>query len=270
MHYFPEKFAINNPLNHQFPADVLEKSSLLHDSVSMIQPKIHVEQMISPSLPPGKRSLLKSWMERVIDGNPSFNDQTELTSQITQVAESDTPPTINGRDSDARSKREVSRRKRDCDLSAKQCEALLQTVQNYLMALKLSMTSDDKVLSADILKCLECKQLMTDKNDEDHTPESKDRYFTHNYDEENRSSDFGPAVIKLQDDEEVESGSKRTEVNRTEEAPVEPVMTDSVMNYPSQDTTNQSLNGTSISETTITLIVQIPMEVNGYTICKRR
>lgn len=200
----------------------------------------------------GERSLLKSWMERLIDGNTFFNDQTELKSQITQVVESDTLPTINGKVADARSKREVSRRKRECDLSAKQCEMLLQKIENYLMALKLSATSGEKSWFADILKCLECKNLMNiaNENDEDHTPQSKDQYFTHDYVEQNHSSDFGPVVIKLVGDGEVESGSKRTEVNRTEGTQIQPLTTVSVMNYPSQDVTNQSLNGT-ISETVL-------------------
>jgi len=166
---------------------------------------------------------------------------------------------INERDAVTRSKREV-RRKRDCDLTAKHCEFLLQTVQNYLVALsnKLPVTGGDTSVSADILKCLECKKLMNslDENDKDHTPQSKDQYFPHDYAEQNRSSDFGPTVIKLLD--ETKNGSK-AEVKQTEAARIQPVETSSVMNNLSQDVTNPSSKGASISETTT---INIPISID--------
>lgn len=215
-----------------------------------------MERVIRLGFP--SRSLLKFWKGKIIDGDPSFNDQTELTSEIIRIAKDDAFPMINERDAVARSKREV-RRKRDCDLSAKHCEFLLQTVQNYLVALsnKLPVTGGGTSVSADILKCLECKKLMNslDENDKDHTPQSKDQYFPHDYAEQNRSSDFGPAVIKLLD--ETENGSK-AEIKQTEAAQIQPVETSSIMNL-SQDVTNQSSNGASTSETTT---INIPISIN--------
>lgn len=120
-----------------------------------IQPETHVERMIKLGFPLGRKSLLKSREERVIDGDPSFSDQ-KLTSQITQTAESEVFSMINERDADTRFKREISRKRRDCDLSAKQCEILLQTVQNYLVALsnKFPATNGKKPLPMDILKII--------------------------------------------------------------------------------------------------------------------
>lgn len=161
---------------------------------------------------------------------------------------------INERDAGTRSKREVLRKKRDCDLSAKHCKILLQTVQNYLVTLsnKFPVKSGETSLPADIIKCLECKKLMNsmDENDKDHAPQSKDQYFPHDYAEQNRSSDFGPAVIKLLDDGGTENSSKRAEIKQTEAAQIQTVETSSSTNNPSQDVTNQSSKGASISETT--------------------
>lgn len=223
-----------------------------------IQPETHVERMIKLGFPLGRKSLLKSREERVIDGDPSFSDQ-KLTSQITQTAESEVFSMINERDADKRFKREISRKRRDCDLSAKQCEILLQTVQNYLVALsnKFPATNGKKPLPMDILKCLECKQLQmnsVNENNEDHTLQSKDQYFPHDYAEHNRSNDSGITVIKLLDDGEAENGSKRTEVNRTEAAKIQLVETNSVTYNPSQGATNQSVKDTSTSETTMSSI----------------
>lgn len=201
-----------------------------------IQPEIHVERTTRLNFPLNKGSLSKSWWERVIDGDLSFNDQAELTSQITQVAEGHTFPTINGRDADMRSKRDVSRRRRDCDLTAKTCEKLLKTIEDYLTVLSNQFSS----LPSDILECLECKKLIN-VADEDHTPLSKDQYFPpHNYAEQNHSS---PAANKLPDDGKAENSSKRTEINRTVVQPV-------VVNNSLQNVTNQSLSGTSIAKTT--------------------
>lgn len=222
-----------------------------------IQPETREERVIRLDFLLGRRSLSKSRAGRVIDGDQSFNDQTELTSQIARVTEGDAFPTANGRDVDTRFKRQVSRRRRDCDLSAKHCEMLLQAVQNYLVALarnKLSMTNDEKSLSTDILKCLECKKLMNGVDeDEDYTPRSKDQYFPHDYAEQNSSSDFGTAVIKLLDDGKVGNGSKRTEVNRTEATKIQ-LETNTVTDNPSQNSTNQSSKDISILETTTVLI----------------
>lgn len=215
-----------------------------------IQPETRLERIINRlGFPLSKRSLFRAG--EVIDRHPSFNDQTKL-SQITRVAEGDAFPTINGRDADTRSKREVSRRRRDCEGSAKQCEKLLQMVQKYFTALKNNIPPSGGTSFSNILECLECKKLMNkvDENDADHTPQSKDQYFPHDYSEQNRSSDFGPVVITLLDDGEAENGPKRTEVNRTEAAQIQPLEMDLVTHNPSQNVTNQSLKGTGISETT--------------------
>ncbi|XP_071642079.1 serine protease ndl [Temnothorax longispinosus] len=223
-----------------------------------IQPETRLERVIRLGFPLGRRSLLKSRAGKVIDGDPSFNDQTELTSQITQVAERDAFPTINGGDADTRSKREVvSRRRRDCDLKAKQCEMLLKTVQSYLEA--LSIKFPEKSLPTDIRKCLDCKELLNnaDENDVDHAPQSKDQYFPHDYAEQNHSSDFGPAVIKLLDNGQAENGTKRTEINQTEAAEIQPpVETNSVTNNSSQNVMNQSSTSTSTPEITTMSIHQ--------------
>jgi len=202
----------------------------------------------------------------VIDEDPSFSDQTEFTSQITRVAEDDVLPTINGRNADTHSKfsLEVSRERRDCDLSAKHCEMLLQTVQNYLESLsnQFPATNGGKSLPGEILKCLKCKEMITNKN-ENYTLQPKDQYFPHDYVKQNRSSDFGTVVIKLLDDKEAKNGSKQTEVNRTEAAKIQVVETErnSVTDNPLQDVTNQSLKNTSISETN-TISID-PTDSNG-------
>lgn len=216
-----------------------------------IQPETRVERVIRLGFPLSRRSLLKSRVGKVIDGDSSFSDQTELTSQITQVVKDDTFLTINGRDADTRFKREVSRRRRDCALSAQHCKMLLQTVQDYLLSLnnKLSGTNGEKPLPRDILKCLECKQMnIMNENDEDYTLRSEDRYFPHDYTEQNRSSDFSTA-IKLLDDREAKNGSKQLEFNQTKATNIQPLETDSVIDDPLQSAAKQLLKDTSISET---------------------
>lgn len=189
----------------------------------------------------------------MIDEDPSFSDQTELTSQIARVAASDAFPTINGRNTDARFKREASRRRRDCNLSAKHCETLLNELQSYLMDLKnkFAMANGGKSpLSEDILKCLECKKLINDadENVEYHTPRAEDQYLMHDYAEQNSPSNFDTAV-KLLDDAKAENGSKRTEVNRTEATKIQLLGTDTAIDNRSQSSTNQSLKDISVSET---------------------
>ncbi|EGI57358.1 Serine protease nudel [Acromyrmex echinatior] len=218
-----------------------------HNTSVRIQPEIRVERVIRLGFPLSRRSLLKSRVGKVIDGDPSFSDQTELTSQITQVVKDDTFLTINGRDADTRFKREVSRKRRDCALNDQYCKVLLHTVQDYLVNLnnKFSATNDEKSLPRDILKCLECKQISI--ANENYTSRLKDRYFPHDYTEQNRSSDFS-TTIKLLDDREAENGSKLPEVNQIKAADIQLLETDSVIDDPLQNATNQSLKDV-ISET---------------------
>ncbi|XP_036149068.1 serine protease nudel [Monomorium pharaonis] len=220
----------------------------VRNASARIQPETNVERMIRLGFPLDRRSLSKS---RVINEDPSFNDHTKLTSQIARVTEGDAFPTIYERDDDTadrRSKREVSRRKRDCNLSAKHCEKLLQLAQGYLAALanKFSNKNDEKSLDlTDILRCLECKKLLND------TLRSKDQYFPHDYTEQNSSSNFGTAVIKLLDEDgKASNDSNRTEVNRTEVTKIQLVETNTVTNDPSHNFTNQSPRDISVSETT--------------------
>jgi len=215
-----------------------------------VQPETRVERAIRLGFPLSKRSLLKSRVGKVIDGDPSFIDQTELTSQITQVVKDDTFLTINGRDADTRFKREVSRKRRDCALNNQRCKMLLQTVQDYLVTLnnKFSATNGEKSLPRDILKCLECKRMnIANENDKDYTSRLKDRY---DYAEQNHSNDFS-TTIKLLDDKEAENGSKRLEVNQIKAANIQLLEPDSVIDdsLSIQNVTNQSLKDISISET---------------------
>ncbi|XP_070512102.1 serine protease nudel isoform X2 [Cardiocondyla obscurior] len=221
-----------------------------------VQPETRMERVIELGFPPGRRSLLKSWMEKVIDEDPSFNDRTELTSQITRAAEADEfPNAISDEGVSKRAKREVLRKRRDCDTKAKDCEILLKTVQDYiaLFVNKLSLANGKELLPAEIIKCLECKDLLETADDENEVSDEmqpKDQYFPH---EQNQSSDFSPVVIKLLDNEQAVSSPTRAEVNWTEAARIQPIEIDLVTNNPSQNVTNQSLKS-DISETATVLI----------------
>lgn len=173
----------------------------------------------------------------MIDKDSSFRNQAKLTNQITQVAERDVFPMNEG---DIRFKREISRARRDCEMSVERCEMLLQTMESYLKTLKNNALSDGNPIPVmDILKCLRCKNLQSsvaNKLNEDPTPRSQDQYFPLGKVEQNRSSDSDITAIKLLDKEE----AKRTEVNRTEAARVR--VTTSLINDIPQDSANQSLN----------------------------
>ncbi|KMQ94784.1 serine protease nudel-like protein [Lasius niger] len=195
-----------------------------------------------------RHSLAGRSTERVIGGDSSFSDQTKLTSQITQAAERDAFPTMNG--GNMRFKREISRARRECEMSAERCGKLVQTMESYLGTLKNNAPSDGNPVSvSDILNCLRCKNhlqsTIVNKFNENSTPRSQNQYLPHDYVEQNRSNDSGITAIKLLDNEE----AKRTEVNRTEAAKIQ-VVTDSPINDVSQDSGSQSLKNTDISRTT--------------------
>lgn len=192
----------------------------------------------------------------MIDEDPTFDNQTELANRITQAERSDAFPTING----ARFKRETSRARRDCDQNAEKCKMLLQTVQNYLVALSLN-TGNTKFVDRDILNCLRCKNMqlaITDASES--APQSKDRYFPHDYAERDRSGDSGIAVIKLLNDRETRGDPKQTEVNRTETLAIQTAKMDSVQNEMSQDAADQSSK--KIAETTIISVGDIDFNVS--------
>ncbi|KYM93915.1 Serine protease nudel [Cyphomyrmex costatus] len=212
----------------------------VRNNSARIQPETRVKRVIGLNSPLSRRSLLKSRVGKVFDGDLSFNDQTKLTNQITQVAKDDSFLTTNRRDADTRFKREVSRRRRDCTMNAQHCELLLQTVRGHLVNLskEFSTTNDTKSLPRDILKCLRCKEMQintTNKNDEDYL---KDQYFPHDYAKQNRSSDFDIAIIKLLEDMEkmAQNSSKLPE-------------TKSAIYDPLRNATSQSLKKTNISGT---------------------
>lgn len=191
-------------------------------------------------------------VEREFIENPFFNDQMNLTNQIMQ-AESDALSYIYNIDAtnegDTRSKREISRARRDCEMSAERCGMLLHTMESYLKNLKNNVLNDEyPVAVSDILKCLKCKAQLTDANkfNEDPTPRSQDQYFSHDYAEQNLSSDSGITAIKLLDNEE----AKRTEINRTEAAKIQMTVTGSLINDVSQDSANESLKNIDISKIT--------------------
>ncbi|XP_029664997.1 serine protease nudel-like [Formica exsecta] len=194
----------------------------------------------------------KPMVEREFIENPFFNDQMNLTNQIMQ-AESDALSYIYNIDAtnegDTRSKREISRARRDCEMSAERCGMLLHTMESYLKNLKNNVLNDEyPVAVSDILKCLKCKAQLTDANkfNEDPTPRSQDQYFSHDYAEQNRSSDSGITAIKLLDNEE----AKRTEINRTEAAKIQMTVTESLINDVSQNSANESLKNIDISKIT--------------------
>ncbi|XP_011695705.1 PREDICTED: serine protease nudel isoform X2 [Wasmannia auropunctata] len=250
---------------------IMSEHDARNTSAVPVQPEARVKRAIRPGFPRDGRSLLKSRARRTIDGSSSFSDQTRvLTSRITRVAEAaaDDVPTINGRHVGAHLiKRELSRKRRDCDLSAKHCENLLQAVQSQLEMLsnKFPATNGGKSLPTDILKCLECAKIIklniADESDEDHAASrSRDRYFPYDYvSEPNRSSDYGTTVIKLLDDKAAESGGAKrpTQVNRTEAAKIQAAAADdSVTDGQLRDVTNQSsANTTGVSETSSTVTI---------------
>lgn len=200
-----------------------------------VQPESRMERIIKQSY------LLARSTERMIDKDSSFRNQNKLTNQITQAVEGDAFPTMNG--GDMRFKREISRARRDCEMSAERCEILLQTMENYLKTLKNNALSDENPVPVlDILKCLRCKNLQSsiaNKLNEDPVPRSKDRYFPLGKLEQNHSSDSGIIAIKLLDKEE----AKQAEVNRTEAAKIQ-VTTSLISDIP-QDSVNQSLRNNS-------------------------
>lgn len=203
-----------------------------------VQPESRMERIIKQSY------LLARSTERMIDKDSSFRNQTKLTNQITRAVEGDAFPTMNG--GDMRFKREISRARRDCEMSAERCEMLLQTMESYLKTLKNNALSDENPVPVlDILKCLRCKNLQSsiaNEFNEDPTPRSHDQYFPLGKVEQNRSSKSDITAIKLLDKEE----AKRAEVNRTEAAKIQ--ATTSLINNIPQDSVNQSLRNVNLSE----------------------
>lgn len=184
--------------------------------------------------------------KRVIDGDPFFSDQTKLTNEITRTVEyvADAFPTKNG--GEMRFKREISRARRDCEMSAERCGKLVQTMESYLATLKSNAPSDGNPVSvSDILNCLRCKNLQSaiaKKLNEDSTPRTRDEYLSHDYVAQNRSNDFGISAIKLLED------AKRAEINRTEAAKGQVRVMDSLINDVSRNSVDQLKD--NISQTT--------------------
>ncbi|XP_050451697.1 serine protease nudel-like isoform X3 [Cataglyphis hispanica] len=205
---------------------------------------------------------LISELEREFIENPLFSDQMNLTNQITQAKDDALSYIYNivANEGDTRFKREISRTRRDCEMSAEHCGMLLKTMESYLKNLKNNVQSNGYPVSvSDMLKCLKCKTQLTDANkfNEDPTPLSRDQYFSHDYVEQNRSSDSNITAIKLLDNEE----AKRAEVNGTEMAKVQRTVTESLINDVSQDSANQSSKNIDISKTSTTSID--PTNYNG-------
>ncbi|XP_011256317.2 serine protease nudel isoform X3 [Camponotus floridanus] len=206
----------------------------VNNTPARVQPESRMERIIKQSY------LLARSTERMIDKDSSFRNQTKLTNQITQAVEDDAFPTMNG--GDMRFKREISRARRDCEMSAERCEMLLQTMESYLKTLKNNALSDENPVPVlDILKCLRCKNLQSSiaKKFNEDPMRSQDQYFPLGKVEQSRSNDSGIIAIKLLDEEEV----KRAEVNRMEAVKIQ-VTTSLISNIP-QDSANQSLRNDS-------------------------
>ncbi|XP_072746689.1 serine protease ndl [Anoplolepis gracilipes] len=189
--------------------------------------------------------MIETKTEMVMDGDifSSFDDLTNLINEKTRAAENDAFSMING--GDTRFKREISRARRECEMSAKRCGTLLQTMEDYLKTMKNNNVQNNgyPVSVPDILKCLKCKSTIANKFNEDSTPRSQDEYYPHDYVEQNRTSDSANIAIKLLDNEE----AKPIKINRTEAAKIQVAMTDSLINDISQDSINQSSKPITIS-----------------------
>lgn len=238
------------PRDCRFSTDIFEESSF---AMIPISDPLHRESSVDRFI---SELDARPMMEMEFIENPFFSDQMNLTNQITQVKDDALSYIYNidaTNEGDTRFKRDISRARRDCEMSAERCGMLLQTMESYLKNLKNNVLSDGyPVPVSDILKCLKCKTQLTDANkfNEDPTPRSQDQYFSHDYVEQNRSSDSNITAIKLLDNEE----AKQAEVNRTEAAKVQMTVTESLINDVSQDSANQSSKNIDISKTTTTSV----------------
>ncbi|XP_020300166.1 serine protease nudel-like [Pseudomyrmex gracilis] len=209
-----------------------------------IQPESRLERVVDRQIYPlsDRGSLSEA---RVSDGDSSLDDQN-LTEQITGIVENDAFSMLNERDAGMRFKRDTSRTKRDCNLSAKRCKFLLNTMENYLRDFnkKVDVNTEFKSNLPDIMKCLHCKQLqqLSDKTSDNFVSLAKQEYLPEEYPDEGHSSiDSGIDIFNLPDDKNkvAEDDPKQAEGNRV--GAKKDSKTASIVNTASEVPTNQSL-----------------------------
>ncbi|EZA50647.1 Serine protease nudel [Ooceraea biroi] len=228
-----------------------------------IQPESHEERVIRLSYPLGERSLSGLETEGMIDEDSSFNDQLLRASQITRSANDDAFPTINEPGVATRSKRTIPRKRRECKLNEEHCKTLLKSMKSYFEALSETRSGKGTYTYEDIVKCIQCKNLVADVTNEiskETMSRPHDRYYPYGYVKQNHSSDLDMPIVKLLDDEKLDSSTKCTD-DQTETSKMQPMKTGFTKDI-SQSTVEISLS--SISSETTTISITTPDRVSPW------